>query len=96
MAWARTKDISQKFNRALKLDQLSNPVRRILIGILGGLVLLVGIAMIILPGPAIVVIPLGLAILSTEFAWARRLREKARERFKKLKTRFRKKSTERR
>lgn len=35
-------------------------------------VLFVGIAMLVLPGPAFVVIPIGLAILATEFAWARR------------------------
>jgi hypothetical protein len=35
-------------------------------------VLLLGVAMIVLPGPAIVVIPIGLAILATEYAWARR------------------------
>ena len=45
--------------------------KRIAIGIVGGSVLLVGIAMIVLPGPAFVVIPAGLAILSLEFAWAR-------------------------
>ena len=33
---------------------------------------LLGIAMIALPGPAVVVIPAGLAILATEFLWARR------------------------
>ena len=31
-----------------------------------------GIAMIVLPGPAVIVIPIGLAILATEYAWARR------------------------
>lgn len=46
-------------------------LRRILIALLGGTVLLIGIAMIVLPGPAIVVIPAGLAILGIEFAWAR-------------------------
>jgi tellurite resistance protein TerC len=35
-------------------------------------VLLFGIALLVLPGPAIVVIPVGLAILATEYAWARR------------------------
>lgn len=45
--------------------------KRIAIGIVGGSVLLVGIAMIVLPGPAFVVIPGGLAILGIEFAWAR-------------------------
>jgi tellurite resistance protein TerC len=29
--------------------------------------------MIVLPGPAVVVIPIGLAVLGTEFIWARRL-----------------------
>ncbi len=43
-----------------------------------GLVLLVGgIAMLVLPGPAFVVIPIGLAILSLEFAWAGRLLDKS-------------------
>ena len=37
----------------------------------------VGIAMLALPGPAFVVIPIGLAILSLEFAWAEHLLEKA-------------------
>jgi tellurite resistance protein TerC len=46
--------------------------RRIGILIIGSSVLLVGIAMIVLPGPAVVVIPIGLAILATEFMWARR------------------------
>ena len=45
--------------------------RRIAIAIVGGTVLAVGIAMIVLPGPAIVVIPAGLGILSLEFEWPR-------------------------
>lgn len=35
--------------------------------------LLIGIAMMLLPGPATIMIPVGLAILATEFMWARRL-----------------------
>jgi tellurite resistance protein TerC len=45
--------------------------KRIAISIVGGTVLLIGIAMLVLPGPGLVVIPLGLAILGIEFAWAR-------------------------
>lgn len=52
--------------------------KRIVIGIVGGSVLLVGIAMIVLPGPAFVVIPAGLAILGIEFAWARIWLKKAK------------------
>jgi uncharacterized protein (TIGR02611 family) len=40
-------------------------------------VLCAGIAMLVLPGPAFVVIPIGLAILSLEFAWAEHLLERA-------------------
>lgn len=46
--------------------------RRIVIAVVGFTVLLIGIAMMVLPGPALVVIPAGLAILSVEFVWARR------------------------
>jgi len=45
--------------------------RRIVIAVVGATVILIGIVMIVAPGPAIIVIPLGLAILGVEFAWAR-------------------------
>jgi cardiolipin synthase (CMP-forming) len=45
--------------------------RRIVIAVIGTTVVLIGVAMIVLPGPAVIVIPLGLGILSVEFAWAR-------------------------
>jgi tellurite resistance protein TerC len=48
-------------------------VRRLVIGVMGGTTVAVGLAMIVLPGPAVIVIPAGLAILATEFVWARRL-----------------------
>lgn len=46
--------------------------RRFAIGITGGIVVLIGVAMIVLPGPAIVVIPIGLGILGLEFPFAQR------------------------
>ena len=54
--------------------------RRIVILVVGATVLLVGIVMIVTPGPGLIVIPLGLAILSIEFAWARHWLRKVRER----------------
>ncbi len=33
--------------------------------------IVIGIMMVVLPGPAIIIIPLGLGILGLEFAWAR-------------------------
>src|SRR6516225_3883327 len=55
-------------------------VRRVLVFLFGISVLLVGIAMIIGPGPAVVVIPLGLGILATEFLWARRILDSLKRR----------------
>jgi hypothetical protein len=54
------------------------PLRKLIIALIGGTVLLIGVALIVLPGPAFIVIPIGLAILATEFAWARRAVAKAR------------------
>ena len=45
----------------------SDGARRVVIAVVGGTVGLWGIAMVVLPGPAILVIPLGLAILATRF-----------------------------
>jgi tellurite resistance protein TerC len=46
--------------------------RKIVVGVVGATTLVVGSAMLVLPGPAVVVLPLGLGILASEFAWARR------------------------
>jgi uncharacterized protein (TIGR02611 family) len=48
--------------------------------VLGISVLGVGIVMIVAPGPAFIVIPLGLAILATEFLWARQVLETLKKR----------------
>ncbi len=53
--------------------------RRIVIAVVGSSVLLIGIVMLVTPGPAFVVIPVGLAILAIEFVWARRWLKKLRE-----------------
>lgn len=53
--------------------------RKVMIAVLSMTVLALGVALIVLPGPAIVVIPLGLAILATEFLWARRLLRQFRD-----------------
>lgn len=53
--------------------------RRVAVGVVGVTVLLLGLVMIVTPGPAIVVIPVGLAILSIEFTWARMWLKRLRE-----------------
>ena len=53
--------------------------RRIVVAVVGASVLLLGIIMIVAPGPAFIVIPVGLAILAIEFVWARHWLKKLRE-----------------
>ncbi|HWK74526.1 MAG TPA: PGPGW domain-containing protein [Povalibacter sp.] len=52
--------------------------RRCVIAVVGGTVVLIGIVMIVFPGPAVIVIPAGLAILGLEFAWAKHWLNKVR------------------
>lgn len=56
-------------------------LRKVVVGVLGLSIVLVGAAMLLLPGPAIIVIPAGLALLATEFAWARRLLRRIKRKF---------------
>lgn len=56
--------------------------KKVIIGVVGVTVTLIGVAMIVLPGPAFIVIPAGLAILATEFIWARKLLDKVKSTFK--------------
>jgi uncharacterized protein (TIGR02611 family) len=57
----------------------SHPVFRLGFGIAGALILLGGLVMLVTPGPAFVLIPIGLAMLSMEFVWAERLLAKSLE-----------------
>ena len=52
---------------------------RLVIGFFGGIITALGVLFIVTPGPGIAVLIVGLAILATEFAWAKRAVEKARE-----------------
>lgn len=45
--------------------------KRIIISVLGGALLLLGVVMMVLPGPAIIFIPAGLALLAIEYDFAR-------------------------
>ena len=61
-------------------------LRKCLVAVLGGALLVAGVAMLVLPGPAVVVIPAALAILAIEFLWARRWLAWLRERYKTIST----------
>jgi len=52
---------------------------RFLFGVTGSVVLAAGLVMLVTPGPAFVLIPIGLAMLSMEFVWAERLLDRSLE-----------------
>jgi uncharacterized protein (TIGR02611 family) len=58
---------------------LLKTVRKVVIAMVGGTVLLLGIIMLVTPGPGLGGILAGLAILATEFVFARRLLKKAKD-----------------
>jgi len=60
-------------------DLLPKTLRRVVVGVIGGTIVAIGVALLVLPGPAFIVIPLGLLVLGSEFAWARRLLHRAKE-----------------
>jgi len=57
---------------------------RAIIAVIGVSVILIGVLLFFTPGPAILVIPLGLGILATEFVWAGRLLRSMRDGAKTL------------
>ncbi len=90
---ARKRAWQQRLNERLGLDRMP-VIRKLIYSVLGATVLLIGIAMLVLPGPGLLVILIGLAILAGEFAWARRVVRRGRvfvgRRVKPRKTRERK------
>ena len=68
---------------------LARAVRKATVTVVGGALVLAGVALLFLPGPGLLVIIAGLAVLATEFAWARRLLALARERARQVNDRVR-------
>ena len=60
------------------LDRVLPAVRKIVIAVIGATIFLIGVALIVLPGPAFIVIPIGLSILASEFIWAQRVIKRGR------------------
>ena len=62
----------------LKVDEVPH-IKRIIVTVVGGTILVGGVALFLTPFPAVLVIPAGLAVLGTEYAWARRWLRNARK-----------------
>ena len=60
-------------------------IKKIIVAVIGFTILIIGVSMIVLPGHAFIVIPLGLAILATEFVWAKKWLDKVKQKFSEQK-----------
>jgi uncharacterized protein (TIGR02611 family) len=58
-------------------------LKKIIIAVIGFTIILVGIVLLVTPGPASLVIPAGLAVLATEFVWADKLLKKVKSKMTK-------------
>jgi uncharacterized protein (TIGR02611 family) len=68
-----------------------NAWQKTAITVAGFAVVLAGVVMLVIPGPGLLTIAAGLAILATEYVWAKRLLHQVRERLQKVAAKARKK-----
>jgi uncharacterized protein (TIGR02611 family) len=78
-----------KFRHRLRLHKLPPMVRKVLVTVLGGVIFVAGVVMIVTPGPAFVLIPVGLLLLASEFKWAERWTQKMLDGMHKVRVRWR-------
>lgn len=67
------------------IRRTAGSARKVVVTLAGFLVLAAGLAMLVLPGPAFLVIPIGLGLLAMEFDWARNLLNRFKKRLIKSK-----------
>jgi len=79
---------------------LSNPLvhaKKLVVGVVGVTILVIGLVLLVMPGPGLIVIILGLGILATEFVWAQKLLKKTKDHYENtkqaVKTRMSKKTS---
>ena len=68
---------------------LPRPLRRASILVLGSVIMIAGVAMLVLPGPGLLVMGVAVAVLALEFDWAKRVADRATSATKSLVKRFR-------
>ena len=49
---------------------IGRSTKRVAVTVVGGALVVGGLAMLVLPGPGILVVAIGFAVLGTEYAWA--------------------------
>ena len=74
------------------MAKVPNKLKKTVVGVIGFTVLLIGAALLVLPGPGFVVIIVGLAILASEFVWAERLLGRAKQHYQNTKDKIKSKN----
>jgi uncharacterized protein (TIGR02611 family) len=77
---------------SIDMEKIKKQTKRIAIGIVGGLVVIIGIIAVPYPGPGWLIVFSGLAILATEFAWAQRVLDFAKGYYEEWKAWLRRQS----
>jgi uncharacterized protein (TIGR02611 family) len=75
----RVREAAGRFRAFMRSHRLLNTTWRIGVFTVGAAVLAAGLVMMVTPGPGWAAIFVGLAILATEFAWARRVLTSAKQ-----------------
>lgn len=58
-------------------SKVPSPVQKVTVAVVGAALIVAGAVLLVLPGPGIALIVLGVAVLATEFAWAHRAHQRA-------------------
>lgn len=96
MGWSKRTWLPSDWRRSTAVGWLHltlRQARKLVILVVGSTVLVFGLILTVTPGPAFVVIPIGLAILATEFVWARQLLNRIKHEATGLAERFNGRST---
>jgi uncharacterized protein (TIGR02611 family) len=64
---------------------IARSAKRVAVAVVGGALVAVGLAMLVLPGPGFLVLALGFAVLATEFVWAHTVLETGKRGAKRVK-----------
>ncbi|AAZ56143.1 hypothetical protein Tfu_2110 [Thermobifida fusca YX] len=94
--WRRVRVHARLWRRRMRSHPALHLAWRVTVGLVGSVVLLGGVVMCVTPGPGIGGVIVGLAILATEFSWARRLLWRARDYASQARSRAAEKLRERR
>ena len=71
--WRRWRRTAHTWRERVRSRPQTHRVYRVTVGLVGGLIVLVGLTLVPLPGPGWLIVFIGLAMLASEFAWAQRL-----------------------